>query len=155
MFNHSRTLVKDGVPKMPMTDLARHEVVTASRDTSVSELSSMMKKERVGSVVITNDRKPVGIVTDRDIATRAFEGGSDPREMNTEDVMSESLCIAEEDMGLHEALERMEEEGVRRLPICDSNGELSGIVTFDDLTELISNEEASMATVVRSQRPAY
>lgn len=69
--------------------------------------------------------------------------------------MSESLCIAEDEMGLNEALEMMEEEGVRRLPICDSNGKLSGIVTFDDLTELISNEENSMASVVRSQRPAY
>ena len=59
---------------MPMSDLARHEVVTANRDTPVSELSSMMMKEKVGSVVITSDRKPVGIVTDSDIATRAFEG---------------------------------------------------------------------------------
>lgn len=115
----------------------------------------MMKKEKVGSVIITNDRKPVGIVTDRDIATRAFEGRSNPREKTAKDVMSESLCTADEDMGLHEALERMEEDGVRRLPICDSKGNLSGIVTFDDLTELISNEESSMASIVRSQRPAY
>jgi len=141
--------------KMPMNDLARKDVVTAQKDTPISEISSMMKKEKVGSVVITNDRKPVGIVTDRDIATRAFEGKSNPREKKAKDIMSESLCIAEEEMGLHEALERMEEEGVRRLPICDSKGELSGIVTFDDLTELISNEESSMANVVRSQRPAY
>ena len=69
--------------------------------------------------------------------------------------MSESVCIAEEDMGLSEALEMMEEEGVRRLPICNSNGKLSGIVTFDDLTELISGEEESMARIIRSQRPAY
>lgn len=117
----------------------------------------MMEKESIGSVVITNDDEPVGIVTDRDIAIRGFAGGGDsnPREMKAQDVMSESLCLAEEDMGLSEALERMEEEGVRRLPICDSSGKLSGIVTFDDLTELISNEETSMANVVRSQRPAY
>jgi len=140
---------------MPMSDLARHEVVTANRDTPVSELSSMMMKEKVGSVVITSDRKPVGIVTDRDIATRAFEGKGNPRDKKAEDVMSESVCIAEENMGLSEALEMMEEEGVRRLPICDSNGKLSGIVTFDDLTELISDEEESMARIIRSQRPAY
>jgi CBS domain-containing protein len=138
-----------------MTDLARHEVVTANRDTSVSELSSIMKKEQVGSVVITNDQEPVGIVTDRDIATRAFEGNSNPREMTAQDIMSESVCAAEEQTGLNEALEIMEEEGVRRLPICGSDGKLSGIVTFDDLTELISNEEESMANIVSSQRPAY
>ena len=138
-----------------MTDLARHEVVTANRDTSVSELSSIMKKEQVGSVVITNDQEPVGIVTDRDIATRAFEGDSNPREMTAQDVMSERVCAAEEQTGLNEALEIMEEEGVRRLPICGSDGKLSGIVTFDDLTELISNEEESMANIVSSQRPAY
>lgn len=138
-----------------MTDLARHEVVTASRDTPVSELSSIMKKEQVGSVVITNDQEPVGIVTDRDIATRAFEGDSNPREMTAQGVMSESVCAADEQTGLNEALEIMEEEGVRRLPICGSDGKLSGIVTFDDLTELISNEEESMASIVSSQRPAY
>lgn len=62
MFNDAWFLVKDGVPKMPMNELARKDVVTAQRETPVSELASTMKNERVGSVVITNDDKPIGIV---------------------------------------------------------------------------------------------
>ena len=59
---------------MPVQDLARSEVVTAHTDTAVSKLAEQMADERVGSVVITDDEMPIGIVTDRDLALRCEIG---------------------------------------------------------------------------------
>ncbi len=140
---------------MPIHDLARTEVVTASPDTSVPELATQMHEENVGSVVITNDAHPVGIVTDRDIAMRVAANGNHPNDHTAEDVMSSDLCLADENGGFYDAAQMMSENGVRRLPICNDNGELTGIITADDLSELLADEHQQLASVIQAQRPPY
>jgi CBS domain-containing protein len=140
---------------MPVTDLAREDVVSAAPDARVPELAGLMRDENVGSVVVTNDQSPVGIVTDRDLTTRVVAEGTDPDGVTAEDVMSTDLCVVGPDAGFYEAAQAMSEHGVRRLPVCDDDDELVGIVTADDLTELLSDEHDQLAAVVRAQRPSY
>ncbi len=140
---------------MPIQDLARDDVVSASPETAVPELAQQMRDEGVGSVVITNGNSPVGIATDRDLAVRTLADETDPDEQTAEDVMSKELCTAAPDTGFYEAASTMSENGVRRLPICDENDELVGIITADDLTELLSEESEQLAEVIRAQRPSY
>jgi CBS domain-containing protein len=140
---------------MPIQDLARADVVSATPETPVSDLAQRMRDERVGSVVITDDGVPAGIVTDRDLATRVLADGSPPAERTARDVMSTDLCAVGPDAGFYEAAEVMSEHGVRRLPVCDDNDELVGIITADDLTELLADESQHLASVIRAQRPEY
>ncbi len=56
---------------------------------------------------------------------------------------------------VHQAAELMCEHGVRRLPVCDADDELVGIITADDLTELLADEQQQLADVIRAQRPPY
>jgi CBS domain-containing protein len=139
---------------MPVEDLARGDVVTASAEEPVSALASTMDERRVGSIVITRGEEPVGIVTDRDLAIRVLAGPADPAAATAADVMSTDLCTIERGAGFYRAAELMSEHGVRRLPVCDA-GELVGIIAADDLTELLSDEQARMADVIRAQRPPY
>ncbi|WEL18495.1 CBS domain [Halorhabdus sp. SVX81] len=139
---------------MPVTDLARSDVVTAQPETPVTELAGRMDAEDVGSVVITDDDTPVGIVTDRDLAIRVLGKQRDRTETTAADVMTEDLETIEADAGFYEATNLMSESGVRRLPVIDG-AELSGIITADDLTELIADEEQQLASTIRAQRPAY
>lgn len=139
---------------MPITDLSRSEVVTAAPKTPVTALATTMDEESVGSVVITEEDEPVGIVTDRDITVRVVGTGVDPTDVVAEDVMTDELCTVQEDAGFYEAATEMAEYGVRRLPIC-SGGSLVGIITADDLTELIADEEQHLADIIRAQRPEY
>ena len=139
---------------MPLDSLARTEVVTASPETSLREVIEQMHHERVGSVIVTNDEAPVGIVTDRDIAMRALNGEGDPSSMTASDVMTEDPCFAESNMGFYEATSLMAEHGVRRLPVCD-DGRLTGIITLDDMVELLADEQQQLSNVLRSQRPEY
>lgn len=139
---------------MPIDDLARSEVVTADPETPVADLAATMEAESVGSVVVTNDETPVGIVTDRDLALRALREGDDPGEGTAESVMSDDLRTIERDAGFYEATTLMADHGVRRLPVCEGDT-LVGIVTADDLSELIADEQQQLAEVIRAQRPEY
>ncbi len=140
---------------MPIEDLARTEVVSASPETSVPELAQQMRDENVGSVVIANDNSPTGIVTDRDLTTRVLAEETDPTDQTAQDVMSEDLCAANQDAGFYEAAQMMSENGIRRLPVCNEDDELVGIITADDLTELLAEEHEQLASVIQAQRPSY
>lgn len=140
---------------MPINELAREDVVSANADASIPELAQQMRDENVGSVVITNGQTPVGIATDRDLAVRTIAEETDPMEQTAQDVMSENLCTVGPEAGFYEAAQAMSEHGVRRLPICNDSDELVGIITADDLTELLAEENEQLAEVIRSQRPSY
>lgn len=138
---------------MPIQDLARSEVVTADPETPVPDLAERMADENVGSIVITDGDEPAGIVTDRDLAVRAL-GDARPTDLVAENVMSEDLVTVPADAGFYEATETMREHAVRRLPVTE-DGSLAGIVTADDLHELLADEQEQFAGVIRAQRPAY
>ncbi len=139
---------------MPIEDLARSDAITAPPETPVTDLATIMAKEKVGSVVITNGDAPVGIVTDRDLTVRVLGEQADLASQTAEDVMTTDLCTAEPDAGFYEAASLMAEHGVRRLPVCEGDS-LVGIITADDMTELLADEQQHLGNIIRSQRPEY
>lgn len=139
---------------MPIEDLARTEVVTADPATPVTDLARTMEDEGVGSVVVTDGDEPLGIVTDRDLTLRVIGEGADPSALTAEDVMSSDLTAIESGAGFYEAADLMAENGVRRLPVLEGDS-LVGIITADDLTELLADEQQHMAEIIRAQRPEY
>lgn len=139
---------------MPIENLARSETVTTAPETPVSELAATMDEEDVGSIVITNDETPVGIVTDRDLTVRVLGEQIDPTDQTAEDVMTTDLYTAEPSAGFYEAASLMAEHGVRRLPVCEGDT-LVGIITADDVTELLADEQQHLGNIIRAQRPEY
>jgi len=138
---------------MPVDDLARSEVVTATEQTHVSEIATTMAEKTVGSVVIVDDDEtPTGIVTDRDLALRCVAEEGDTAEMTAGSVMSKTV---ERDSGFYEAVDTMSDNGIRRLPVTDDSGELVGILTTDDLTTLLADEQQGLSEVIEAQRPPY
>jgi signal-transduction protein with cAMP-binding, CBS, and nucleotidyltransferase domain len=139
---------------MPVDDLARGDVVTADTDTPVEELASTMADESVGSVVVTDGDDPVGIVTDRDLTVRVLAGDHDPEESVAADVMTEKLETVDASAGFYDVATLMSDTGIRRVPVVE-NGDLVGIITLDDVTELLGDEQHHVAEIVRAQRPPY
>lgn len=152
---HSAAKQSVGDFHMPVTDLCREDVVTAGPEDSVQDLASTLDSENVGSIVITNDESPVGIVTDRDLATRALTANPNPNGMTAEDVMTDELVTVHREAGFYEAARAMSENGIRRLPVCDESGAVCGIITADDVSELLADEQQQLAQVIREQRPPY
>ncbi|WP_136592539.1 CBS domain-containing protein [Salinigranum halophilum] len=137
---------------MTLKDVAIRGVETAGPDASVAVLVNTMDEKGVGSVVITEANRVVGIVTDRDIAlTMARE--SDPTALTAADVMTAEPLTMPSSAGLLELTERMDVEGVRRVPIVDDNGIIVGIVTLDDLVRLLSVELDHLAAIIEAESP--
>jgi CBS domain-containing protein len=142
---------------MSVGNICNREVVIARRDDSIVEIARLMRRHHVGSVVICEERhghnKPVGIVTDRDLVVEVMATSVDEGEVSAGDIMSYELLTAREQDGLWEVMQRMRARGVRRVPVVDKDGGLLGILTADDIIELLAGELGDFAQlIVREQR---
>jgi nucleotide-binding universal stress UspA family protein/CBS domain-containing protein len=124
------TSVRDAMTENPRSIGASVSVVEAAR---------LMREERIGSLPITEDEKLVGMITDRDIATKVVAEAADPQRTSVGDVYSRDLISVEADEDLEEALQLMARHQVRRLPVVE-NGRLVGIVAQADIA-LSENEQ--------------
>jgi CBS domain-containing protein len=124
-------------------------LVTASPEASVREIACLMRERNVGSVVLVREGRPVGFITDRDIALSVVGDGCSPDDSVT-DHASSPVITAEPDMDVEEAGERMMRQGVRRLVVV-TGGSLAGVITLNDLTSRGLVPELP-ARVTRSRR---
>jgi CBS domain-containing protein len=114
-----------------------------------------MREEGVGSVVIEEEGRPVGIVTDRDLAMAVLEPRADPTEVTAEEIMTEEPTVARHDEGVFEVTKRMFDAHVRRMPLVDDEGAVVGIITLDDFLVLFTDELNGLAGVVEAESPPY
>ena len=141
---------------MSLGHICRRDVVTVSPDTTVSEVTRIMEDKNLGSVIVTGGDDRFGIVTDRDIALRVVNRCLDPVKTPIEDVMTQDLVLTlREDMGLFEALEQIRKSAVRRFPVVDVDGRLTGIITLDDIIRLLGKEIAGVASVIENDGPLF
>lgn len=129
----------------------RTDVVTVGPEASLRNVAKLMEEESVGSVVVVEDEKPVGIVTDRDLALRAFVNRMDPETTHVREIMSHDPIVLEGSMGLFEAMEFVRGKGVRRMPVVDENGMLRGIITVDDIIRLLVEELSCVANILEEE----
>lgn len=124
--------------------------MTAETDTPIATIVAQMSEEEVGAVVVVDDSKPVGILTDRSIALSIKET-PDLSDQTAEDLMSGEIVTGTDEMTVLEALEQLNENGIRRLPVVDEDEELIGIVTLDDIIVLLGSELEDTAGIIQSQ----
>jgi CBS domain-containing protein len=121
-----------------------HGVVTADLEETALDVAMRMREFRVGAVVVTRGARPVGIVTDRDLALRVVAEGLDPRCTSVAAIVTHDATTLPRSAGIETAARVMRERGVRRLPIVTDEGTIIGIVTADDLTVLLAKELADV-----------
>ena len=140
---------------MKAVDICRKPAVTAAAATSIVEVASLMRANHVGSVVVVSDngeRKPMGIVTDRDIVVEVIALGLDAATMTAGDIMSRSPVVSEADADVLWALKVMRDRGVRRLPVVDNDGTLYGIIALDDLLEAAAGSLQDVVQTIGTER---
>lgn len=138
---------------MTIADIARTDVVTVDIETSVPELARVMRDEGVGSVVVLDGKETVaGMITDRDVVTFGFTIDDDPRTLVANDLLATNVFTVPSDAGVGDVIDRMADEGVRRVPVVDE-GDLVGIVTLDDLVVLLADELGDLASVIQGESP--
>ena len=118
-------------------------VVVVAKDTTLADAAKLMREHHVGSLVVaqnTYGRKPVGIVTDRDMVVEVMAADLDYRTLTVGEIMGAKLVVAKEADDTLDTLKLMRARGVRRLPVVTEKGDLAGIVTIDDLLEIVAEE---------------
>lgn len=141
---------------MPASEICNREVDIVQRDSNVHEAAKLMRQHHVGDVVVVDERKgvpvPVGIVTDRDQVVEIMAPGLLQMVITVGDIMAPKLVTVKDSTGIYEAIQYMRAEGVRRLPVVDSNGGLIGILTLDDLLELLAEEMLELSKLVKHEQ---
>ena len=123
-------------------------VATIGAQETVSEAAEKLRDRGVGSLVVVEDKKPVGILTDRDLTCRVVAAGRDSRATKVADVMSSPLETIDSDVSLEEVVKLMARSGVRRVPVVHKD-RLEGLVSLDDVLVELSDELDDLASGAR------
>ena len=120
------------MPQRPIRELiARQKILTAARDTTVSEAARLMKKMNVGAVMVVEKEKLVGIFTERDVVFRVLAESRDPKTTRLAEVMTAKPQTIAPDRPVGHALHLMYENGYRHVPVVE-NGKPVGMVSARD-----------------------
>jgi CBS domain-containing protein len=148
----------DGEVTMTVGDICNRNVVVAPKSEMIVDAAKRMRTSHVGDLVVVENRNgrhmPVGIVTDRDIVIAAVAGDPEHIEcLMVGEVMTPDLVTAVEQDSIEAALRKMQEHGIRRLPIVDGTGALVGILTLDDILRYLTAQQSELvALVAREQK---
>jgi CBS domain-containing protein len=129
-------------------------VATASALETIRTAAERMEAHNVGTVVVVgSEGSPQGILTDRDIALRCVAKGRDPDDTRVGDLMTRPVRFVHLASPIESALEAMKKGSVRRLAVVDDDGMLVGIVTLDDVLDLVMEEVETIGAIVRRESP--
>jgi signal-transduction protein with cAMP-binding, CBS, and nucleotidyltransferase domain len=129
--------------RVPLREVMKRKLTTISIEATVAKAAKAMCHDEVGSVIILEHNKPIGIVTEEDIACKVVAKDLKPSTVHVNDIMSTPLITVSADKTVGDAAQMMVKNKVRRLPIVDEHHKVIGIVTVRDLLA-ISNEQNNL-----------
>ena len=139
---------------MSVGRICTREVDLAQADESVWQAAERMHQRAVGTlVVIDGDKNPIGIVTDRDLVERVLAKGLDANTTTIDQVMTQPPETVSEDHPIEHAIAVMRRERCRRLPVVNEQGQLVGLLSLDDVLQLLAEELTSVGELLERQTP--
>lgn len=144
------------IAAMRIGDVMTADVVTAPRSATFGEVAALMRDRNVGSVVLCEAGRPHSLVTDRDVALAVGTGSAERSDVAGER-SSRPLVTGDAHMDIEEAAALMVQHRIRRLPVV-ADGELTGIVTLDDIAVRVGDAKLAQqmtADVARAALPEF
>jgi CBS domain-containing protein len=139
---------------MRVDELCTRNVITIEADASIVEAAKQMREHHVGDVVVLpepGDRRPVGVLTDRDITVELVAKDLPLSGVSVGDVMSRDIVTVRVQDDLADALEIMTTNTVRRIPVIDEDDKIYGILSIDDVIGVIAEELKKVSSLCRRQ----
>jgi CBS domain-containing protein len=135
-------------------DVMSKDVKVVRPDTTVKEIVATMDKFDIGSIIVVQGERPVGIITERDILRRIVEPSLDPEIMNARQIMTSPIITISENANIEEAAKLMAKKRAKRLPVME-NDRLVGMLTFTDIVFKVPTMLAILEELVRPYRRSY
>jgi CBS domain-containing protein len=141
---------------MLVSDVMVKQVGHISKRATLIDAAEMMRTNQIGSVIVADGESgklvPIGVLTDRDIVVEVVADDVESRKLIVEDVMTRDVVTIPVGASIFSAVQIMEREGIRRLPVIDERGALCGIVTADDLAGHLAVAIHSLSRIPGLQR---
>ncbi len=132
----------NGVLQAKVEDYMSHDVRSVHRAATIKEAGRLFQKYRVGSLIVDDGSRYIGIITDSDLSRKAVAKGLDPNTTTVTACMSKSLVTIEEDELLSDAMALMKKQGIRHLPVT-ADGTIIGVLSMADLIRAFTDQMTS------------
>jgi CBS domain-containing protein len=143
---------------MNVGKICRRQVITVTPRTDLVAAAELMREKHVGFLIVVEPEpherfgRPVGVLTDRDIVISVVARRADPTLLTAGDVMNREPALADESDPIEQALRTMRRMGVRRLPVVGARGMLTGVVSVDDVLDVLAAEIGEISGAVRNEQ---
>jgi CBS domain-containing protein len=141
---------------MNVGSCCKRAVISINGKADAASAARLMREQHVGFLVVHNDgdelQKPIGVLTDRDLVLAVMARDVDPRTVTVEDVMTRQPLLATEADELSDMLQGMRVAGVRRVPVVDTRGALTGLFAIDDAFDLLAGFVCDVAGSIKSEQ---
>jgi CBS domain-containing protein len=136
---------------MPVASYLYRMPRTVAPDETIRAAARLMERESIGCVVLVEDSRPVGMLTDRDIALQILGRKLDAAVVQVGELAKRPLISVSARASLGHAIRVMRLHGIRRIPVVDPSGHLVGLLSADDVLRFLSTEVAELAEALRKQ----
>jgi len=136
-------------------DVMSKNVRVVRPDSSAKEVVATMNKFDIGSVVVVQGERPVGIITERDILKRIVEPCLAPETLTARQIMTSPVITIDENASINEAAKLMAKKGIKRLLVTRNNDKLVGIITFTDIVTKVPDMLSILEELVRPHGRKY
>jgi len=143
---------------MKVGKICERRPVTVGAEVALTAAARVMREKHIGYLVVvapglsSDQVKPVGVLTDRDIVVTVVAKETDARALTAGDIMNMQPVTVSESDSIEEALQVMRRMGVRRVPVVGGAGELAGVLSLDDVIDALAAEIANVAGAIRNER---
>lgn len=128
---------------MKVGEICRRGAISVAHTEGIAKAAELMRQHHIGFLIVyrlgDDLRRPIGVLTDRDIVVEVLAQKIDPEALAVEDVMTREPLVANETEDLSELLQAMRLAGVRRVPVVDARGALTGVIALDDAFDIITS----------------
>lgn len=113
-------------------DVMTKPVIKIGYNKSIREAAKVMAKNRVGSIIVVKDNKPIGIITETDMNKKIIAAGKDPKKLKVKDVMSSPILFSSPKDDIVVTVEKMKKHRIKRIPVLEK-GKVVGVITNTDI----------------------
>ena len=132
--------------------ICKRGVVTVAPTDDLIAAAHVMREKHVGYLIVSQSGRVVGVLTDRDIVVAVLAREVDAHALKVGDVMTRDPLLIEEGQSIEAVLSHMREAGVRRVPVVDRSGALTGVLSIDDVLERIADQLSNITGSIRNEQ---
>jgi predicted transcriptional regulator len=141
---------------MKVGDICKRAVVSIDNSMDISAAAELMRQHHAGLLIVYKSgdelRRPIGVLTDRDIVIEAIAKKVDPASLKVDDLMTRQPLVANESEQLGDVLQAMRMAGIRRVPVVDTRGALTGVIAIDDAFDVITGFMCDITGSVKNEQ---